>query len=72
MEDLEGCTTAMAWDWDTDDIDADEDNRKQWVPVTPQMMKNVEMLRPSRMAASTQPVMPMPACQMTMYALHPT
>ena len=72
MEDLEGRTTAMAWDWDVDDIDADKDDGKQWVPVTPQTMKNVETPRPSRMAAPTQPAMPMPVHQMTMYALHPT
>jgi len=30
MEDLEGRTTAMAWDWDTDYIDTDKDDRKQW------------------------------------------
>src|SRR5882724_504355 len=72
MEDLEGCTTAMVWDWDADDINMDEDNRKQWVPMTPQMMKHAETPRPSRMGAPTQPVTPMPACQMTMYALHLT
>jgi len=72
MEDLEGCTTTMAWDWDMDDIDIDEDDRKQWVPVTPQTMKHAETPRPSRMGAPTQPVMPMPAHQMTMYALHLT
>jgi len=45
MEDLEGCANAMEWDWDMDDIDVDEDNRKQWLPMMPQMMKNVETLR---------------------------
>jgi len=72
MEDLEGRTAAMGWDWDADDIDMDEDDGKQWVPVMPQMMKHAEMPRPSRMGAPTQPVMPMPTHQMTMYALHPT
>ena len=72
MEDLEGHATTMAWDWDVDDIDVDEDDGKQWVPVTPQMKKHAEMPRPSKMGAPTQPVMPMPAHQMTMYALHPT
>jgi len=46
MEDVEGHTTAMAWDWDTDDIYVGEDNGKKWVPMTPQMMKNVETPRP--------------------------
>jgi len=72
MEDLEGHAAAMAWDWDADDIDADEDDGKQWVPMMPQMMKHTEMPRPSRMGAPTQPVMPMLACQMTMYTLHLT
>ena len=66
MEDLEGRTTAMAWDWDMDDIDMDEDDGKQWVPVMPQTMENTETPRPSRMGAPTQPVTPMPARQMTM------
>jgi len=72
MEDLEGRTTAMAWDWDMDDIDMDEDDGKQWVPVMPQTMENTETPRPSRMGAPTQPVTPMLARQMTMYALRPT
>ena len=28
----------MSWDWDAEDIDPDEDDRKMWVPVTPQTM----------------------------------
>ena len=40
--------------------------------VTPQTMKHAETPRPSRMGAPTQPVMPMLARQMTMYALHLT
>jgi len=39
IEDLDGCTAAMAWDWDADDIDVDKDDGKQWVPMTPQTMK---------------------------------
>ena len=35
----------MAWDWDMDDIDADEDNRKQWVTVTPQTMRQLDTVR---------------------------
>src|SRR5882724_2376021 len=72
MEDLEGHAAAMAWDWDADDIDADEDDEKQWVTVMPQTMKHAKTPRPSRMGAPTQPVMPMLARQMTMYALHLT
>ena len=72
MEDLEGCATAMAWDWDVDEIDMDEDDGKQWVPVTPQMMKQAEMPRPARKGAPTLPVTPMLPRKMNMYALHPT
>ena len=72
MEDLEGRAAAMAWDWGMDDIDADEDDGKQWVPVMPQTMKHTETPRPSRMEAPTQPVMPMLARWMTVYALHLT
>jgi len=72
MEDLEGHATTMAWDWDVDDINVDEDDRKQWVPMIPQTMKHTKTPRPSRMGAPTQPVTPMLARQMTMYALHPT
>ena len=65
----------MAWDWDTDDIDADEDDRKQWVPVTPQTMKIAETPRPGRIDAPTLPVMPIPpqvTQKMSMYVLHLT
>ena len=72
MEDLEGCAAAMEWDWGADDINVDEDDGKQWVPMTPQTMKHAETPRPSRMEAPTQPVMPMLARWMTMYALHLT
>ena len=72
MEDLEGCAAAMAWDWDTDDIDVDKDDGKQWVPMMPQMMKISETPRPGRIAAPTQPMMPMLPIQMTMYMLHLT
>jgi len=50
----------MAWDWDTDDNDTDEDDGKQWVPMTPQIMKIAETPRPVRMGAPTLPVMLMP------------
>ena len=56
MEDLEGRATAMAWDWDADDIDVDKDDGKQWVPMTPQMMKPAEMPRPARKGAPMLPV----------------
>jgi len=46
MEELEGQIATMAWDWDTDDIYMDKDNGKQWVPMTPQMMKTMETPRP--------------------------
>ena len=62
----------MAWDWDMDDIDADEDDGKQWVPMTPQTMKIAKTPRPARMGAPMLPVTPMPAQQMSMYALHLT
>jgi len=39
MEDLEVQAAVMAWDWDANEIDVDEDDGKQWVPVTPQMMR---------------------------------
>jgi len=45
MEDLEGHAATMAWDWDTDDIDVDQDDGKQWVPVTPQMMRQLDTVR---------------------------
>ena len=35
MEELESQAATMSWDWDGDDINADEDDRNQWVPVTP-------------------------------------
>jgi len=35
MEELEGWVATMAWDWDAGIIDVDEDDRKQWVPMTP-------------------------------------
>ena len=60
----------MAWDWDTDDIDTDKDDGKQWVPMTPQMMKIAETPRPTRMGTPTLTVMPMLAQQMSMYMLH--
>jgi len=41
MEDLEDQAATMAWHWDTNDIDTDEDDRKQWVPMTPQTMRTV-------------------------------
>jgi len=62
----------MAWDWDVDDIDTDEDDRKQWVPMTPQMKKIAETPRPARMGAPTLPVMLMPPQHMTMYTLQLT
>src|SRR5882724_4045625 len=74
MEGLEGHAATMAWDWDADDIDTDEDDGKQWVPVTPQTIKNVETPRPSG-RVPTMPTTPMPAQrnrQMMMYTLHPT
>jgi len=29
---------AMAWDWDANDINMNGDNRKIWVPMTPQTL----------------------------------
>jgi len=28
----------MAWDWDANDINVNEDDRKLWVPMTPQIL----------------------------------
>jgi len=69
LEDLEGQAAMMAWEWDADYIDADEDDGKQWLPVTPQMMRSLKTLGPSKVGL---PMLPMtPTQQMQVYALQP-
>ena len=59
----------MAWDLDADDIDQDEDDRKPWLPVTPQTLVAGETEWETRVA---QPIMPtMPPRQMEVYTVRP-
>ena len=32
----------MVWDWEVDDIDDNEDDGKEWVPASPQMLNTGE------------------------------
>jgi len=47
----------MAWDWEANDIDVDENDRKPWVPMTPQMMTIAETPRPGRAGPPMLPTM---------------
>jgi len=67
MEDLEGRAAAMAWDWDADNIDMDEDDGKQWVPMTPQMMRHLDTARTTRIKSPVQAMTP--PRRMQVYAL---
>jgi len=58
MQDLEGHAVAMAWHWEADDINADEDNEKQWVLVTPQMMRHIDTPRDIQIEFPRLPAMP--------------